>query len=123
MLCEQSDKRHSGAQLPKPRFKHQAFVAGHTLYIYGGTNIPCNDLFDSALDLHSLDLARGNHKWEKLRLKCNSKDLELVSGQCGALRDNEWFMFGGSNCDFKCNNHLWRLSLQTHEIHKIDSTG
>lgn len=73
--CEYIHKKHPGAHPPKPRFKHQAFIARNTLYLHGGSTLPSFGPFDSALDLHCFDLTGAKHKWEKVRLKCNSKDL------------------------------------------------
>ncbi len=32
-------------------------------------------------------------------------------------------MFGGSNSDFKCNNHLWRFNLDNFEVTKLENAG
>jgi N-acetylneuraminic acid mutarotase len=99
---------------PKPRFKHLAAIYNRALYIYGGTTIPMNEAFDDSLDLYryNIDESAGS-KWEKQKIKCSNKDLDVVSGHCGVLNGNRWFMFGGTNNDFKCNNLLWRLNLDT----------
>ncbi len=33
------------------------------------------DVLDTPLELHYIEVNKNNNKWEKIKLKCNSKDL------------------------------------------------
>jgi N-acetylneuraminic acid mutarotase len=78
---------------------------------------------EDPLDIHCLRLEKNQHKWDKLRLKCSSKELELVSGHAGAIKDNRWYMFGGINQEFRANNLLWRLNIDSLELTKLEGIG
>jgi hypothetical protein len=82
-----------------------------------------SDNFDEPLDIHLFHLSKHHERWEKSKMKCSSKDWELVSGHCGAVNDNIWYTFGGINKDFKTNNNLWRLNIPILELTKIESSG
>ena len=115
--CEILEKRSSNYSPPRPRFKHQCFIFNQTIYLYGGSFIQSSsDHKENPLDLYSFFLYKNNFKWEKNKLKCLSKEPELMSGHCGVGLDHIFYLFGGINQDYKCNNNLWTINAKSMEI-------
>lgn len=46
-----------------------------------------------------------------------------MSGLAVAGKDIDWYFFGGSNGEFRCNNHLWRMNLDTLEMVHLSGSG
>jgi hypothetical protein len=78
-------------------------------------------MVDDPLDLFAYNLTDPEtRKWELIRTKSNyTKEMEVISGHAGVVSGNKWFMFGGSNCDNRPNNLLWRLNLDNYEWTKL----
>ena len=66
-----------------------------------------------------------NHElgWQKRKIKCSFKSFKNLSGQCGAINGNHFYMFGGVNAEFKCNNYLVKLHIESLELELVESKG
>ncbi|KAG5189728.1 hypothetical protein JKP88DRAFT_197461 [Tribonema minus] len=95
---------------PTPRYKHQAFIHGSSMYVIGGG---CFKPLCEDIDVHRLDLT--TMTWRQVATR-GSVPMARVAHTCAydSSEGGAVYMWGGFTAGLQCLRNFYRLSLDTH---------